>query len=73
LYRYNPDKTEKPFNLDYKAPARPVTDFFAGEVRYAGLKIKYPEIADRLFAEAQREADERYRVYQKLEKSYNEG
>ena len=72
LYRYNPDKEEKPFSLDYKAPSRPVSDFLDGEVRYAGLRVKYPEIAERLFAEAQRQADERYKTYVRLEKSYNE-
>ena len=50
----------------------PVEEFFSGEVRYAGLKIKYPETAAKLFAEAQREADERYKTYVRLEKTYNE-
>ena len=72
LYRYNPDKKEKPFSLDYKQPTRPVADFFDGEVRYAGLKVKYPETAEKLFAEAQQEADERYDSYVRLEKSFNE-
>jgi len=72
LYRYNPDKTEKPFSLDYKQPTRPVIDFLEGEVRYAGLRVKYPEAADTLFAQAQKEADERYKTYVRLEKSYNE-
>ena len=58
LYRYNPDKAEK---------------FFEGEVRYAGLKVKYPEMAEKLFAQAQREANERYKTYVRLEKSCNEG
>ena len=71
LYRYNPDKTEKPFSLDYKEPSVPVSEFLNGEVRYAGLRVKYPEIADRLSAEAQRQADERYKTYVRLEKSYN--
>ena len=72
LYRYNPDKAEKPFSLDYKQPSRPVMDFLSGEVRYAGLTVKYPEIAEKLFAEAQRQADERYKSYVRLEKSCNE-
>jgi len=72
LYRYNPDKTEKPFSLDYKAPSKPVSEFFEGEVRYASLKLKYPESAETLFALAQQDADERYRTYVKLEKSFNE-
>ena len=72
LYRYNPDKTEKPFSLDYKQPSVPVSEFLDGEVRYAGLKVKHPEAAAALFTEAQREADERYKTYARLEKMYNE-
>ena len=72
LYRYDGSKTEKPFSLDYKKPSLPVSEFLDGEVRYAGLKVKYPEIAQTLFAEAQRQADQRYRDYVRLEKSYNE-
>ena len=72
LYRYNPDKAEKLFSLDYKQPTVPVSEFLDGEVRYAGLKIKHPEAAQALFEEAQREADERYKTYVRLEKSYNE-
>ena len=73
LYRYNPDKEEKPFSLDYKQPTVPVSEFLNGEVRYAGLKVKYPEAAEELFARAQQEADNRYKTYVRLEKSYNEG
>ena len=72
LYRYNPDKKEKPFSLDYKKPSRPVVDFLDGEVRYAGLRVKFPETAEKLFAEAQVEADKRYDTYVRLEKSFNE-
>lgn len=72
LYRYNPDNKEKPFSLDYKKPSRPVIDFLEGEVRYAGLRVKFPGIAEELFAEAQVEADLRYHSYVRLEKSLNE-
>ena len=72
LYRYNPDKAEKPFSLDYKEPSKPVAEFFEGEVRYSALKLKYPDAAADLFEKAQKDADERYRTYVKLEKSYNE-
>ena len=72
LYRYNPEKKEKPFSLDYKKPSRPVVDFLEGEVRYAGLRVKFPETAEKLFAEAQVEADKRYDTYVRLEKSFNE-
>lgn len=72
LYRYNPGNKEKPFSLDYKKPSRPVIDFLEGEVRYAGLRVKFPGIAEELFAEAQVEADLRYHSYVRLEKSLNE-
>ena len=72
LYRYNPDKAEKPFSLDYKQPSVPVSEFLNGEVRYAGLKVKHPEAAAELFARAQTEADQRYKTYVRLEKSFNE-
>ena len=72
LYRYNPDKADTPFSLDYKKPVMPVSEFLNGEVRYAGLKVKFPETAEKLFAEAQHQADQRYKTYIRLEKNYNE-
>ncbi|WP_312636129.1 pyruvate:ferredoxin (flavodoxin) oxidoreductase [Oscillibacter sp.] len=72
LYRYDSHSKEKPFSLDYKKPSVPVSEFLNGEVRYSGLKVKYPEAAEMLFAQAQQEADDRYRTYVRLEKSYNE-
>ena len=71
LYRYNPDKEVNPFSLDYKEPSRPVTDFFDGQVRFAGLKIKFPETAKRLFDAAQKDADERWKTYVRLRDSLN--
>ena len=71
LYRYNPDKEVNPFSLDYKEPSRPVTDFFDGQVRFAGLKIKFPETAKKLFDAAQKDADERWKTYVRLRDSLN--
>ena len=71
LYRYDPNKKEKPFSLDYKKPTLPVEEFFNGEVRYAGLRVKYPETAQRLFAQAQAQADQRYETYCRLAEMYN--
>ena len=71
LYRYNPDKAEKPFSLDYKQPSVPVREFFDGEVRYSGLKVKYPEVVEDLFTRAQREADERFNIYSRIERGFN--
>ena len=72
LYRYNPANEEKPFSLDYKEPSIPVKEFLDGQVRFSGLALKYPEIAEELFAEAQEDADKRYKTYIKLEKFFNE-
>jgi len=72
LYRYNPTNEVKPFSLDYKEPSIPVREFLDGQVRFSGLALKFPEIAEELFAEAQVSADKRYKTYVKLEKFYNE-
>ena len=72
LYRYNPAKKDKPFSLDYKKPSKPVKEFFEGQVRFSSLKLRYPEIAEQLFAEAQEDAKKRYETYVKLEKFFNE-
>lgn len=71
LYRFHPGH-EKPFSLDYKKPTLPVSAFLDGENRYSGLRLKHPQAAEKLFAQAQIEADLRWRTYQKLEKSFNE-
>jgi pyruvate kinase len=63
--------TSERFSLDYKEPSRPVTDFFDGQVRFAGLKIKFPETAKRLFDAAQKDADERWKTYVRLRDSLN--
>ena len=72
LYRYNPAKEEKPFSLDYKKPSRAIKEFFDGQVRFSSLELRYPEIAEELFAEAQEDAKKRYETYVKLEKFFNE-
>ena len=37
-----------------------------GEVRSSSLKLGFPEIADQLFDQAEREAKERYETYKQL-------
>lgn len=65
LYRYDP-RREHPLTLDSRAPSMSYTDFLAGETRYAALRRSFPENADRLFAEGEREAAERYEKYRKM-------
>jgi pyruvate-ferredoxin/flavodoxin oxidoreductase len=69
LYRYNPDlfdQGKNPFSLDSKEPKTSFKDFLASEVRYASLKQEFPDIADALFDQAEREARQRYNAYKVL-------
>lgn len=69
LYRFNPDLKEQgknPFILDSKEPKASFKDFLMGEVRYASLVNSFPEVAEELFAKAQKEAEERYQSYARL-------
>jgi len=69
LYRYNPlvkAEGKNPFVLDSKAPTKSFKDFINGEVRYTSLINVFPDIADRMFEEAEKNALERYEYYQRL-------
>ena len=69
LYRYNPDlaaEGKNPFSLDSKEPKASFQDFIMGEVRYASLKKQFPEVADKLFARAEKEAEDKIDYYKKL-------
>ena len=68
LYRYNPalkEQGKNPFILDSKEPTGNYQDFLAGENRYRSLKKSFPADAERLFAQAEQEAKERYEGYKK--------
>jgi len=69
LYRYNPDlraEGKNPFQLDSKKPERPYRDFLAGEVRYTQLMNTFPDIAEKLFEESAKHAQDRYEAYSRL-------
>ncbi|MCS6989895.1 MAG: pyruvate:ferredoxin (flavodoxin) oxidoreductase [Chloroherpetonaceae bacterium] len=69
LYRYNPEllaKGENPLRLDSKAPKLSVKEFLESENRFAQLEKSRPDEAEKLFAEAARDADARYRLYEFL-------
>ena len=66
LYRYNPANKEKPFTLDSKEPTMGYQEFLEGEVRYASLHKTFPQNARELFAQAEKEAKERYESYRKM-------
>ena len=58
-YRFDPRKEES-FTLDSKAPTASYRDFIMGEVRYNSLTRSFPERAEKLFSEAEKEAAARY-------------
>ena len=64
-YRFNPT-AEKKFTLDSKPPKASYQDFIKGENRYASLLRQFPDIAPELFAEAQKDAEDRLASYQRL-------
>ena len=71
LYRYNPllkEEGKNPFILDSKAPTGSFREFLLGEVRYASLAKVQPEKAEELFAQAEKEAKEKYQVYENMAK-----
>lgn len=69
LYRFNPALKaagKNPFTLDSPAPSTPLKEFLLGENRFASLFKSHPERAEKLLAQAQRENEERFRLYQNL-------
>ncbi len=68
LFRFNPDLAKEgknPFLLDSKEPNGKLREFMMGENRFAGLARTFPEIAEKLFAEAETQCAERFAAYQK--------
>ena len=65
LYRYNPEN-DNPLTIDSKDPTACYQEFIRGEVRYQTLLKEFPEAAETLFAEAEKEAAQRLEVYKKL-------
>ena len=69
LFRYNPELAKEgknPFLLDSKEPNGKLREYMMGENRFAGLVRTFPEIAEKLFAEAETQCAERYAGYQKM-------
>jgi pyruvate-ferredoxin/flavodoxin oxidoreductase len=69
LYRYNPSlkkEDKNPFTLDSKEPTASFRDFIMGQVRYSSLVKMFPNEAEELFTQAEKNAKERYEIYKKL-------
>ncbi len=69
LWRFNPElkaEGKNPFILDSKDPTGTVREFLEGENRYLMLKKAYPEIAEELFAKAEKDLADRLETYKKM-------
>ena len=69
LYRYNPALTEEgknPLTVDSKEPTEDYQAFIRGETRYASLLKQFPDVAEKLFAENEKDAKERRENYKKM-------
>ena len=69
LYRYNPDRGERgenPLQLDSAAPKMKVADYMDMENRFKMLTKSKPDVAKRLYKEAQECVDARWRFYQHM-------
>jgi pyruvate-ferredoxin/flavodoxin oxidoreductase len=56
--------------LDSKAPSKSYIDFIKGEIRYSSLTRTFPDIADKLFAIAEKDAKDRYKQLTRLADYY---
>ncbi len=68
-FRFDPRlaiEGKNPFQLDCKAPTTSYQDFLKNEVRYSSLSRQNPERAEMLFAQAEKNAVEKYAHLQKL-------
>ncbi len=75
LWRYDPTLAQEgknPFQLDSKEPTGKVIDFLMGENRYLMLQKAYPDIAEQIFAKAEKDLLERYENYKRMAKAYND-
>ncbi|SHJ40052.1 pyruvate-ferredoxin/flavodoxin oxidoreductase, partial [Lutispora thermophila DSM 19022] len=71
LYRFDPrlkEEGKNPFQLDSKEPTESFMDFINSEIRYTSLRKTFPETADMLFKEAEKDAKEKYEKYLNMSK-----
>jgi pyruvate-ferredoxin/flavodoxin oxidoreductase len=73
LFRFDPSKMdvkENPFQLDSKAPKIGLKEYAYNEMRYLMLAKSDPKAAKQLMAQAQKEVNEKWHVYEQLVKVY---
>ena len=68
-FRFDPRRAaegQNPFQLDSKEPSASYRDFIMGEVRYNSLTRSFPDEAEKLFAQAEKYAEEKYAKLKKM-------
>ncbi len=76
LYRYNPELVKEgknPFKLDSKGLKIPLKDYAYMETRYKMLTKSHPDLADDLMIKAQEDVADRWKTYEKMAESDNNG
>ncbi len=69
LYRYNPAlalEGKNPFLYESKDPTLGMQEFLAKEIRFATLKLQFPQVADKLYEQAEAFKKNKRDYYQKL-------
>jgi pyruvate-ferredoxin/flavodoxin oxidoreductase len=69
LYRYNPalaSTGKNPFVYESKDPTLGMQDFLAKEIRFATLKLQFPDVADKLYEQAAAIKKDKHEYYKKL-------
>lgn len=70
MFRYNPTLESNKLTIDSKEPTGNYKDFIQNEARYARLAQSFPERAEKLFAQAEAAAAEKYQRLVKMGKLY---
>ncbi|HCC08006.1 MAG TPA: pyruvate:ferredoxin (flavodoxin) oxidoreductase [Clostridiales bacterium] len=71
LWRFDPrlkEEGKNPFILDSGEAKMSFKEYLEGEIRYTALQKQFPEMADKLFAEAEKQAKDRYEGYVRMSK-----
>ena len=69
LYRYNPSlalEGKNPFIYESKEPTVNMQDFLAKEIRFATLKLQFPQVAEKLYEQAEAFKKGKHDYYKKL-------
>ncbi|MGF6376941.1 pyruvate-ferredoxin/flavodoxin oxidoreductase [Clostridiales Family XIII bacterium PM5-7] len=73
MLRFNPDLAKEgknPLSIDSKPPTADYREFLMGEVRYNSLMLKFPERAEALFAQSEKDAKAKYERLITQQESY---